>query len=297
MTDLAHVEKVFGEIGVSHAQILDSVCDEVVGTKYSFMDPVDYLKQYVASAAEGVRVYWTEILYRSHWAAATNLLRHRRWFNACLELRYSSPNYLAFAATLRALLEASVDACAALKDVPLNLASYLAEIRGALGGTFLLGPSRDLEHPLIHFQFAHKTKKEQGLPQFYKANTADAYLRAADPRGEKGLKELYCELCQIVHPASQSLMWLSTIREGDVEVCVGDDGSEIDKVCAKHRVAIEALQVLSVSLSIILLKVLNFFPMEGLWTDIVSQVDMSKIRLWQRIEEAVDEAKRKQPGA
>ena len=70
----------------------------------------------------GQRIYWLELLYRAHLAAATTMLRQDRWLNAAAA---TNANCLGFAAAFRGLLESAADASFSLRFVP----RYIAERR------------------------------------------------------------------------------------------------------------------------------------------------------------------------
>jgi hypothetical protein len=100
------------------------------------------------------QVYWQEMLYRVHWAATSNLLRHQRWFESCRILSVEQPNFLGFCACLRGLTEGAADASHSLGAVPETLTTYCNGICAALRGeatSFLVAET--LENMLIRFQY------------------------------------------------------------------------------------------------------------------------------------------------
>ena len=191
----SHIRELFGEAGIAYHGLMASLASSVTGTSYHFMEHDKFRQFLERSPSEGIRVYWTEILARAHWAAASNILRHKRWHDACLKLYSSEPNFLGFTACLRGLLEASSDAFYSLGAIPLTLADHHGSIKAILSGNATSYTiSQELEDMLIHFHYARKTAKGEAVPVSNKAQSADMYLRAADGTGRTYMKELYAEL-------------------------------------------------------------------------------------------------------
>lgn len=104
--------------------------------------------------------------------------------------------------------------------------------------------------------------------------------------GQTGvIRELYAELCQIVHPAAQSMSWL--IRQSAdttlVTLMGGDDRSAITSLCKRHEQAIQDVLMLNFNLSVCILKVLNGLPLRTLATRAVDTIPMDQVPLWNKI--------------
>ena len=101
---------------------------------------------------------------------------------------------------------------------------------------------------------------------------------------------LYSHLCQIVHPAAQSLMWFSSelqIEDGGSEsftLVSGDDKRVIKEVCVEFADGIEYSQMQSVYSSILTLQVLNLFEMSEVHTKTARQLPTSHVPLWKKID-------------
>lgn len=128
---MAVTPHLFGRAGDVYPKILRDIVNEASGTTYSFMGVEEFK---VLSPSQMNRVYWEEILYRVHWAALANAIRHLRWFDACVVHTTSQPNYLAFCAALRGLVESAADTKHSLEVVPLTIASSAGVILEALNG-------------------------------------------------------------------------------------------------------------------------------------------------------------------
>jgi hypothetical protein len=282
--------EIFGKAGEIFQPLIDSISSEVIGSRYTFLD-LDKYDQ--LSPNERMRVYWTELLYRAHWAAASNVLRHKRWINACLALYDPNPNYIAFCAALRGLTEAAADASHSLGAVPLTLAQNYHPILEALTmKTKTISISKALEDMLIHFQFARKLKNHEKFPETHDAEHTTTYIKSIEPPNKPLIKPLYDDLCQVTHPAAQSVLWVSKASGDNVELSAGDDKIWIMELCRGFYKAIEWVQMQSVNTSILVLKVLNVFPVKEIKTEIVESINMDTIPLWHKIDHALKIAPR-----
>ena len=169
------IVKVFREEGVCGATDLENrpalmaLLEALVanGTKLVLIEKLE-----LRNLSEINRIYWSEMLFRVRWAAGLNL-RHQRWQAGCVDAADSPANFLSFAANLRGLIEASLDANYSLGQVPYALASCHTGIRFALEGKSLplhvAGEMEDrLSHVLPHMQDDAATKVEAllaGLPK------------------------------------------------------------------------------------------------------------------------------------
>lgn len=275
-------ERLFREVGVSLGELAQIVIGQMRGTVYRIMEHDRFT---ALSPAQTAQVYWTEMLYRSHWAASSNLVRHQRWFTACLALLQPNPNFIGFAAVLRGLVEASADSVHCLRNVPLTLAMINGPIRASLAGkSSSMALCQELEDQLIHFQFARRLKKGEG-PDSHRAKSARDYLASVDSPDGK-LAALYSELCEVVHSAATSLLWASCADGEQVRVSAGDDGAWIEDLCSRHADAVQASLMHGVNASILVLKLLNRFPLEIVHTPALDRWQLGEIPGWGRIEAA-----------
>jgi hypothetical protein len=284
---LSTAKELFGQAGSTFYEIVSTLAPRVPGTEYRFMEPEKFRQLLKQSPGEGIRVYWLEMLYRAHWAAASNILRHKRWHDACLKLYMNEPNFLGFTASLRGLLEAGADAYYSLHAVPLTLAQNHSAIMESLSGhATSFAVCEDIETMLIHYQFGRRIAKGESASPGHKAASADTYIRAADGTGRTEMKDLYAELCQVVHPAAQSVMWMVAGSGESYLLTAGDDKGWILNLCRRHAMAIENLHMLSINTCILILKVLNKFSLHELWTDGVKSIQMGNLPAWIRIQNA-----------
>lgn len=98
--------------------------------------------------------------------------------------------------------------------MPLTLAEHhrkiQAEVKGKGSGPVFL--SGELENTLIHF--THARKKTDGAPDSHKARPTWEYLKFIEGMKITGSKELYGHLCELVHPASESVSTMFVATEG-----------------------------------------------------------------------------------
>jgi hypothetical protein len=174
-----------------------------------------------------------------------------------------------------------------LGAVPETLATYYNGSCVALRGkatSFLLAEA--LENMLIHFQYARRLEGNEQAPQAHCAETAAQYISAIDSAANP-VKALYSQLCQVAHPAAQSLHWSTRNVNGKWSATSGNDSELIRDLCKRHRSTIEWIQMQSVNVSIFMLQVLNAFPLESLDTNVVRGINMSSMPLWAKIHTAL----------
>ncbi len=278
------VTDVFGKGGEIFPPMVDSIILQTINTPYTFLS----LPEYSSLAPHRMsQVYWEEMLCRVHWAATSNLLRHQQWFESCRTLSVERPNFLGFCASLRGLAEGAADASHSLRAIPETLARHYNDICTALrGNATSLFLSEELESALIHFQFARVLKQNQQAPESHRALTSANYISAIDCDAHP-VRLLYQELCQMAHPAWQSLHWFTQSVKDLWWVTRGNDAERIRNLCRLHLAAIEWVQQQSVNTSIFLLQMLNVFPLQSLHTSRVRGIDMSSIPLWTKIKTAL----------
>jgi hypothetical protein len=259
---------LFGKMGAVTAELCADVSRDFVGKQFEFMEITEF--ETITSASVQNRIYWREILFRVYWAAALNLMRHQRWQAGCIRAFTAPANFLSFAASLRGLVEASLDAFYSLSPAPRLLAEKQIEIELALKGSMenALVCSKELEDRLIHFVYGRKLGKADRvvIPTSHVALEPKEYRNAAgfpDAEREK-FRELYDDLCGICHPTAFSLAFFWGTAQGNagiVRLGGADDETEIRSLCKKYGETINFAISLSVNLSAMCLKVLNRFSL------------------------------------
>jgi hypothetical protein len=284
------IRQLFGPAGVAYESITSSVADELWGRRFSFMPEEAFMILAAQGPAEMMQQYWYEILNRAYWAAASNLLRHSRWLASCVRLYNPEPNFLGFAACLRGMIEAAADAYYSLRSVPRTLAEHHRGIRSALAGKARqVRVVKDLndkgvEEVLMHFQFARRWKKGENVPPHLHVEYTTTYIRTIDDDGSGEVMSLYEELCQIAHPAADSLLWMAALDEHAVVLNRVDEETQIMDLCHRHSSALTTVQIKSVNPPLMILKALNRFGLPHLRTPSVETIDLRSIPEWRLVE-------------
>ena len=278
---------LFGKSGELYPPLLKTLVMEVSSVNYEILEEDNYKDLLLKDPLAANQTYWREILYRAHWAAGSSLLRNKRWIDGCLGA-FEQGNYLAFGACLRGLLESAADTKCSLQHIPRTLAeNYYLINRLLLGKSKKLLLSEEVEDLLIHFQYARKLKKGEPAPDTHEALHMAKYIDALT-QPNLGVKSLYAELCNLAHPAAQSLMWLTKCGDGQYFwIEQGDDRSLIVELCQTNLVAIETIVQESVNIAVFLLKVLNEFPIKTLHGEMIRRVEVNHFAEWKKIEAAL----------
>lgn len=279
------VKGIFGQAGVVYPPIIQDLLESSYNKNYQFLCLEEFK---LLSKSDSNYVYWIEILYRSHWAATSNLIRHDKWYETCHNSSVINPNYIAFCSGLRGLLECATDTYDALGSVPLTLAQVSSHIEDALlrRPTSTVVLSEELENSLIHFSYARKLNKHEDAPKSHEAKTASYYIAQLDS-ADLPLKRLYAELCQVVHPAHQSTAWLVESEEQNYKIQKPDDLAFVLDLCERYKECIEYIQMSSVNISMFIFKVLNMLSCSELHNSSADKYNMSNSPLHKKIEAAI----------
>jgi hypothetical protein len=224
---------------------LEAIATEVLAESksrsYQFIDVENFKRKGNDAPAAAVQIYWKEMLLRAEWASLIALKRHLRWHSACCRHSQDTPNFLGFAATIRALIESAVDIEYSLGPVPSTLADNFKEIELSLAGqNGELVISSDLEERIIHFLYARRLENGEKAPKSHVALKMKEYFEASEGKAPTPLSKLYAELCQIAHPAAYSTLFFgSTIDDGTVCIEDGDDLECIEDLYSRHQEAVE----------------------------------------------------------
>lgn len=297
---LGEIEKVhpvhallFGSLGAVAAQMCQDLSTGFTGKQFEFMD----VGKFQTIAHEGRmaavnQIYWKELLFRVYWAAALNIMRHQRWQAACIRAYGEPANLLAFAASLRGLLEGAQDAWYSLRGVPLWLARDRSYIDSALSGKMhskhFIAP--EMENRLIHYLYGRKLGKEERetTQMSHQALEPKDYRNAIglpDDEREKW-RQLYDELCGICHPTAFSLISFWNQDNGRVEIVQPADSSHILALCQKYRDVISTALSLSVTEPAMCFKTLNLFSQPEIKCPEIEKWNFDNIPVWRKTQAA-----------
>ena len=84
-----------------------------------------------------------------------------------------------------------------------------------------------------------------------------------------------------------SLLWLSPSSEEATELTSGDDRAFIDDLCERHCEGIELAQMVSVNVSLMVLKVVNTYGVSGTHCSTIDRVDLSSIAGWRKVQDTL----------
>ncbi|MBH1966714.1 MAG: hypothetical protein I8H81_00825 [Pseudomonadales bacterium] len=277
------IEKILGKPAVIFPPFIQKILEDAYDTPYMFMD-IDAFNQ-LNDATKAKQTYWLEMLYRAHWAATSNLVRHTKWLDGCIASATFSPNFISFCSNLRGLLESATDAYSALGDVAETLANatHFIDDALALNPNGMLATSDELEKQLIHFNFARKLEKNETAPFEHRAKSVNDYILELDGP-ELPLRKLYSELCQVVHPAFQATSWLIEGKNDSYWITKPDDISPIQNICDRYANCIEFIQLASANTSFLIYKAINNFNCKELHNTAAEKINMSNNLIFQRMQ-------------
>ena len=271
------------------ASFARDIAASVDGYSYDFVRLPDFEALLLRDPAQGMKVYWEEMLMRAHWAASGSVIRVAAWMDG-LRASHELKRVLPFAACMRGLLEAAADTNFSLNQVPITLAQGYKQIRKSLeGNQSMFWMSAELEELLIHFTHATKLVPKSGLPlpQHEAKTTADylAYFKDGNPE----LGQVYRLLCDMVHPGSSSLWWfLDGVDEGmSVVVAQGHEWPELQFLRDLCRGQMDTIFIGAVTLPVLTLKTLNMFPLARVRTPAVDKINMDALKAWQAVSELI----------
>ncbi len=252
-------------------------------TVYRFMDTDRYMALLQSSPAEGMRIYWTELLFRAHMGAATAILRQAEWLRA-VGAASAQQNLFGMAASLRSLVESGADIHDGLAQVPEALARSQEEILRSLSGE--PGPkvfAGELEDKLIHFAFARRVRRGEA-PENHENKTSAEYVRSIEQSGSKAMAEFYGYLCEITHPAASSIhCFLGEVGE---DILLYPQRSKLIAGATLEKYSPEILRALQLGCNppLLTLKVLQRLHLAFLDCSFMSEIDVSGIGGWKKLD-------------
>ncbi|TGK54259.1 hypothetical protein [Leptospira bouyouniensis] len=282
------LKKIFSNKILNLSKAMDDIFLNFKGIEYSIMPTEEFKK--LKKLEEINYITQLEIIERAHIVALSSIFRTRKWIFGIF-ISYYNKNYYLFASSLRGLIEAIGDSFYTLKKIPLTLATHFYSINLALKGE-LTNPFylKDLEDDLIHYTHARKLKgnEKKQLPDYYNAKQTTEYLNEIKD-GNESIIDLYSELCQISHPASNSLN--SFLFEEDGKLVLhnseGTDGYLIESLLSKYKDAIGNTISTGLLSSFIVLKLINKFEYPELFIKSEYLGILDKVDLWKECQELI----------
>lgn len=282
-----------GSDGLRLVQVLDHVVSRLRRHRYGFMPLTQFDKLNRRQQYEGRRLYVTEILYRAHFSAATALVRSQRWVYGIAAAK-GALNLLSFAASFRGLIESSADALDALRPATLGIAKGWSHIRAALDSTRnrTFVEFGAIEDALIAFMYARRLtpKERSSAPASHAAKSSADYLALLERDSVPRIRDCYALLCQLTHPAADSVLSYARFHSsGDLlELWPSADEQRIEEFCAEFSPTGADVIMLGLNPGLVMLKLLNVFHIESVYTNAVDSINVNVIPLWARVHEYLD---------
>lgn len=233
--------------------------------KYYYNSTETYLSLLLSSNIKSAnKIYWDEILLRAHFASVTSIMRNEKWLTG-VELAIETSNYILFASSLRGYLESVTDSYYSL-NTPLDLACNFKNVKLAVNGELnRIFVSKELEEKLIHFQ--HASRSDNSSLPYNKPLYASKYIELFDQHADKNTKELYIKLCEVVHPAQESVScFVSMVRKSEeYEYAITDTGLDdqyINNILHDYSTELLVLLKMSINAPVVCLNILNLFNYE-----------------------------------
>lgn len=245
----------------------DDIVRKMTHKKYYFYPTINYVNNIFnpSKIKKANKIYWDEILLRANFASITSILRNVKWLKG-LKISIETRNYILFTASLRGFLESVTDCYYSLLNTPFDIASNFKNIELAINEEMdrLLLSDR-LEETLIHFQFA--SKSDSSGFSYNKPLYATKYIEFFDEHGDIDTKALYSKLCEVVHPATDSISCFveKVVESKEFEYATTNidlDSINIELMMNEYRDVINQLLRMSISAPIVCLRVLNLFEYE-----------------------------------
>lgn len=234
------------------------------------------------------RIYWREMLSRSHWAASLCMVRSHRWMVGVVS-GYEAKNLMHFSACLRGFIESSADANDSLNPIAATIADNHHIIMKAVHGDLHdVYQSKELEDRLIHFTHARRTSKGDDAPETHKAKTGSEYMAKVQVDAPE-VKDLYARLCDITHPGATSVLSYSAWNEDGTSVYFlpSREAYVIDEIVQGSKRSIPVVAALGITPSLAVLKVLNEMRVPGLRTTALNQVRFDGMPAWEDIKRSL----------
>ena len=282
---MAGMESVLNRDGVRFVEMIDDLGLERLDTRYTFSGEEEYKELLRHNVNEGMRVYWTETLQRVHLAAATAILRSRRWLSGVVHAAAEN-NFLVFSASLRGLMESAADSSTALLGTPLTLAQFHSSIAECLAGqATTVFISSELENELIHYSHARHLRRSEraNAPSSHQARRVQEYLNNFGDQNADNVRQCYGDLCDLAHPGASSVwMWLASedLNDSAFRLSTHQDEALIAGFLRQYATMPLELLMFAFNGPLIALNILNYFAIEDLHTPQLLTWHLDGIPAW-----------------
>ncbi|MCO6409487.1 hypothetical protein [Hoeflea alexandrii] len=278
---------LFGKSTEIYGRIVNDIAHDLIKERYTFEDISEFERksrdEHTGREYTG-RVYWTEMLCRAHMSSVASIFRTTRWIQVAIR-EHDAGSLYGCASACRSLIESAGDIGHSLNPVALTLAgikdAVKAEISGKAGETMIL--SEDLENSFIHFTHARKVGKTETAPDSHKAMQAFQYINMVERMKIVGVKAFYADLCEIVHPAAESVR-VTFVPDNDAWIVDPlQERAVLDAMIAERKQALQGIVMASYNAPLMILRVLHAFD---IFTKLpgLRKYQFDKIPEWKKIE-------------
>jgi hypothetical protein len=276
----------------NYYETINEIVKNLSGSKYFLMNNSDFTKIAENDLSNGMKIYWSEMLYRAHMTSTISIIRNYRWFSGILQAS-DNQNIMSFAACFRGFLESSADSFDSLFHIARNLAELQTTIKLALKQELNINiVSPELEDLLIHFSHARKVEKNEKTPLSHHAKTTKQCLVNLIGTENGPIMDLYKLLCEITHPAAISVLTFLHTEDGqEIETCFNNDYKVIEYICTTYKEQVLQLFYQGTTPPILILKVLNNLENKEVFTPFIKRVNLEGIPAWGNIKEVFNSSK------
>jgi hypothetical protein len=279
------IGEIFGQGAKEFAALASRIEAELSArpVSYKYYSQEDFSRLMIDDPAQGQHIYWYELVGRAHFAAVSSILRSAQWVKG-VQISHNENLYLPFCANLRSLIESASDSLAGVAGAAQTLAENSSSVNDSLRFKSNINViNRALEDQLIHFSHGRKVAKGDDAPQSHSARSARSYIDQVESLGLAQAHTLYGLLCQVTHPASDSVSHFLSVK-GDEEFTLfpHNDRAAISSLIQRHEALLHALLRYAFNQPIILLRVLLHLDLPEYHSDEISRLDLSGMPGWQK---------------
>lgn len=279
---------MFGKTAELYLHTLNQLPLAQLRKSYTFMKVDEFRNILESDLSKGMQIYWHEMLQRAHLAAATSILRSRRWLDGIISAT-TDKNVLLFAAALRGFIESAADTNTSLLRVPKTIATNRVMIATALAGQAnIMHIADELEEMLIHFSHARKLKKGEVAPTYHQTKRVVDYIEVLEKASGHRVVESYSELCDFTHAGWSSVaLWFGGDPDVEEKLVPCREEWVMDSLLERYQPIFVELLMLAFNTPVITLATLNYFPTTELHTPELRKWNLSDIQEWKTIQEAM----------
>lgn len=201
-----------------------------------------------------IYVHYLGIIERCHIACLTSMVRNLRWIEGSI-YSIKNSNVLSFSANLRGFLEASSDSWDLMQYLPKSIYKLTPLFHMVINDNGNTPPIyiglKELEDRLIHFSYARRPDRNETVSPEHINKTNISYIRKMEDSGVYDIEKLYSLLCQLTHPAADSLNCFIDIKSKELIFNIEKDEKIIDDILNSYENTIEGLVTKSMNASLL----------------------------------------------